>query len=387
MQLSGTTPTSQRNRPISFVFEYASGSPLKTVTLPVRPEDLNINRPHRTTVHQTLGRGVQGWSDNFGAGLPTVTISGHTGWRETSSGMDGMQAFMELDRFINTFFPGLKQVAIDGGVNPAMAKLILVDALDEIAWEVTPMVFSLRRNKSRPLLVQYNMNFQVINTQVDGGFEKYRPVSGSLSGGLGALGGVLGKIAGLLDKIKGAVTFLKNIAGKVMAFVNLAVGVLKMVQAVVSSVKGFITGVAGLVIGIAKGISLVGREIFRTFAAIASIPGTIKAAFAQVASAFHEAVCIFSNSLKPKKTYEAYTGVYGASNCSSTTGGSAPSPFADQNLFAVMNDNASAPVKQTTPAISSVDSILRSDGAQQPLQEEEIGRHLDNINAGTVIAA
>lgn len=385
--LGMSPPTSQKSdvRPITFVADYASGMATKSFTLPIRPEDLTVNRPMRQTFHQTLDKRTTGWVDEFGPGLPTVTIAGHTGWRPQSSGMDGIQSFDELSRFINEQYPALRQIAIDNGRDPAVAKLILVDLLDNFAWEVAPTQFVLRRSKSRPLLYQYNITLQVVSTQVDGGIAKYLPNTGNLPGGLGALSGVLGKLSGLIGTIKKAVGFLKSIAATVMKFVNTAMSILKAVQSVVASIKGFINGVAGLVIGVAKGISTVGREIFRTFAAIKSIPGDVKAAFSQMAAAFNEVVCIFSNSLKPKKTYEQFESIYGASNCSSTTGGRQPSPFSNQNVFAVINEKDASPVKLSGSAISSMNSLLASDPVRAPLPQAELGRHLDNISSGTVV--
>lgn len=385
--LGTSPPTSQKSdvRPITFVADYASGGVIRSFTLPIRPEDLSINRPMRSTVHQTLDKQTQGWVDEFGPGLPTITISGNTGWRAQSSGMDGLQAFEELSWFINERYPKVRQIAIDYGRDPAVAKLILVDVLDNFAWEVAPTQFVLRRSKSRPLLYQYNITLQVVSTQVDGGLAKYMPNTGNIPGGLGALGGVLGKISGLIGAVQKAVGVLKSIASTVMKFVNTAVSVLRAVQSVVASVKGFINGVAGLVIGMAKGISTVGREIFRTFAAIKSIPSAVKTAFTQMAAAFNEVVCIFSNSLKPKKTYEQFDGIYGASNCSSTTGGRMPSPFSNQNVFAVINTKDTSPVKMNGAAISSTNLLLASDPVRTPLPQAEIGRHLDNISSGTVV--
>lgn len=374
-------------RPITFVADYASGMATSSFTLPIRPEDLTVNRPMRLTVNQTLSKGTQGWVDDFGQGLPTITISGHTGWRPTTSGLDGVQAFDKLSRFINDQYPNLRQIAVNYGRDPGVAKLILVDLLDNFAWEVAPTQFVLRRSKSRPLLYQYNITLQVVNTQVDGGIEKYRPRTGSLSGGLGALAGFLGKITALVNMIKGALSFVKALASTVMKFIGTVISVIKAVQSVVSAVKGFITGTAAAVIGVAKSLSMVGREVFRTLSEIASIPATAKAAFSQMGAAFNEVVCIFSNSLKPKKTFEQYLGLYGASNCSSTTGGSPPSPFANQNVLALVSQKDPAPVVLSGSAIGSVKTILSADPVLSPLPANEIGRHLNTIASGTVVRA
>jgi hypothetical protein len=396
--LGTSAPTSQKSdvRPITFVADYASGMKTQTFTLPIRPEDLTVNRPMRTTVHQTLGisgtgstvgGNAQGWVDEFGAGLPTITISGHTGWRAMSSGRDGVGSFEELSRFINEQYPLWREVAKEFGRDPAVSKLILVDVLDNFAWEVAPTQFSLRRSKSRPLLMQYNISLQVVNTQVDGGLKKYLPNTGGLAGGLSALDGILGKISSLFAAVGGALATLRGLAATVMNFVKKVVSVLKAVQTLVASVKGFINGAAGVVIGIAKSLSMVAREVFRTFAAVASIPATVKAAFSQIASAFNEVVCIFSNSLKPKKTYQEFDGIYGASNCSSTTGGRAPSAYAGQNAFAAITEREADPVKMSGAALNSLNSVLSSDAVRAPLPNQEIGRHLDVITSGTMVSA
>ena len=161
MQFSGTTPpTSQRSglRPISFVLDNGGsiGSP---VILKVRPEDLTRNEPARATVNQTLGREVSGWVDHFGEGLPSVSISGHTGWRDVAgSGVDGARAFDQLNQLVAHDFPAAKQAAIDRGSDPADVKLLFVDMLDDFAWSVVPTTFTLRRNKSSPLLYRYNIS-------------------------------------------------------------------------------------------------------------------------------------------------------------------------------------------------------------------------------------
>jgi hypothetical protein len=141
------------------------GSP---VTLKVRPEDLTRTEPSRVSVHQTLGRVVNGWADNFGEGLPSVTIAGTTGWRTSAaSGEDGAQAFETLNRLVVHEYHEAKQAAIDSGMDPATVKLLFVDMLDGFTWNVAPMNFVLRRSKSRPLLFQYNIVLQAISTDID----------------------------------------------------------------------------------------------------------------------------------------------------------------------------------------------------------------------------
>lgn len=375
-------------RPISFVLD-DRGSLGEQVMLPVRPEDLTRNEPARATVYQTLGRGVQGWVDHFGEGMPSVTISGHTGWNfKPGLGLDGFESFEKLNDLVVHQYPAAKQAAIDSGSDPAGVKLLFVDLLDDFAWEVVPTQFVLRRSKSRPLLFQYNISMQAIRTSVDGGLEQFVPFFGTVPGGQVALDSAVSRISGMTENVQKAMfPDLRGIASQVMKYVNMAVGVLRKVQGVISDAKGFIDGAAGQVIGIAKGISMVGREVFRTMAAIIGLGASVKAAFSQMAAAFNEVVCIFSNALRPRAVYEEYTGLYGASNCSSTTGGRMPSAFSNSNVFAVINDRDPTPVKLSGSAITSIGAVTSSDPVLRPLPQAEIGRHLGNITSGTEVFA
>ena len=76
-------PKSQKagDRPISFVLAEYSKSDIQEYKFVIRPEELSRMDPSRVTVHQTLGGERLGWADDFGQGLPTINISGHTGWR------------------------------------------------------------------------------------------------------------------------------------------------------------------------------------------------------------------------------------------------------------------------------------------------------------------
>lgn len=373
-------------RPISFMLDNF-GSLSTPVTLPIRPEDLTRNEPQRAAVHQTLGRDVQGWVDNFGEGLPSVTINGHTGWGyKPGLGKDGFESFEALNKMVAHQYAADVQLAVDYGRDPRQVKLLFVDLLDNFAWQVIPMQFNLRRSKSSPLLFRYNIVMQAVSTSVDGGLSRFLPDLGSATAGMNSLDGVLGRILGMVTSLQASVfSYLRPIANTVLGYVNYAVTFLRKVQAVANARAEFITGAAGMVIGVGKSIAQVGREIFRTFAAISGISVAAKAAFSRAAAAFNEVVCIFSNSLRPGTTYEDYTGLYGASNCSSTTGGRMPSAFTDTNVFAVINPQSQAPVSLSGAAISSFNSISKADSALAPLPQAEIGRHLNNIMSGMVV--
>lgn len=379
-------------RPIAFVLQ--SGQQFSSpVTLKIRPEDLTRPETSRATVTQTLGRVQQGWVDSFGEGLPSCRISGHTGWRaSTASGEDGAAAFETLNWLVTKGYHQGKQEAIDNGSDPAQVKLLFIDMLDNFCWSVNPAIFELKRNKSRPLLFQYNIFLQAISTDVENQFI-VMPFRGTVAGGLSALGGVLGKLGGLLGSIKGwiaqAVAFkdalLAPIAATIKKFTDIAHSVFSAVQDVVADVKNGISSTANSFISMASDIASVGVGIYRTISSIASIPGHLKSALGSVAGAFNEVVCIFANSLRQRKTYDNYDDLFGASNCSSTTGGHAPSLYASSNAFSLMQEERS-PLSMTSGALSSISALNQMDPVLVPMPLPEMQRHIEQINDGVQIS-
>ena len=388
--LAKTAPTDQRVgvRPISFVLD-ASGAIGSPVTLPIRPEDLSRTEPSRATVHQTLGRTTEGWVDHFGEGLPSVTISGHTGWRHSSGvGMDGVQSFEALNQLVQKALPAAKQAAIDTGLDPAGVKLLFVDLLDNFAWSVVPTQFVLRRSRSRPLLVQYNISMQAVATNIEIP-SVVLPNFGTIPGGLGGLVGAISWLDGILGNIEGWVSratsyaggLISPIAATVKRFVVASNSVFARVNTTIRNTKNAVTGVANQLIGIASDVAKVGLNVFRTLGNIANLPAELRANLGRVASAYNEVMCIFSNALRPRKTYEDYTGLYGASNCSSTTGGRPDSPYANMNAFQLIQPEKDV-ASMNSEAIGSLSSLSRMDPVLSPAPLPEIDRNLTNIISG-----
>lgn len=393
---STTAPTDQRAgvRPIAFALDNGKGlgSP---IALKIRPEDLTRTEPSRIAVHQTLGHGkITGWVDNFGLGMPSVNIVGHTGWRVGAySGEDGVQAFEKLNKIVLPDYHAAKQAAIDSGSDPSRVKLLFIDMLDGFTWSVAPMSFVLRRSKSRPLLMQYNIALQAVDTAIDNPF-KVIPFFGSISGGLASLSGVIGLLnswAGSIDGwVKTAVStvdsLLAPISKTVSAFSVTSSQIFQAVHSAVSSVNGGITATANSLIKIASDAANVGLNVFRTLSSLATIPQNIKYALSRVAAAYNEVVCIFKNSLRPRKVYQDFDGLFGASNCSSTTGGRLPSAYSNSNVFSLLQP-VSGPVSVSSAAQSSMNTLGRGDVVLAPLAVSEIGRNLETIVSGVTVAA
>jgi hypothetical protein len=98
----------------------------------------------------------------LGVGLPTISLSGHTGWG-AGTRPDGFQEFQDL---YETVFAGWHDARQErsNGTNPDDIKLIFADELDDFTWAVAPQSFVLKRNKSRPLLSTYQISMIKLET-------------------------------------------------------------------------------------------------------------------------------------------------------------------------------------------------------------------------------
>lgn len=389
--MATTPPTDQRYRPISFALE-DMGAIASSVTLRLRPEDLTRTEPSRMAVHQTMGKDASGWVDDFGPGLPTINISGHTGWRSFQN-MDGAASFESLHELVQVTYPRARQGLVDAGIDPGKCKLIFADMLDGFIYPVHPVQFVLRRSKSRPLLFQYQIQLQAIGLAIDNP-ARFLPTLGGRTAGLNALGGAIAALAGLEKSVAGWVSSavsvvngaLAPVGATVSGFVKLTTGVFGSVQAIIGTTQGGFDAVTNNVIGIARDLAKVGQNVMGTIAAITGLPAHIKAGLTQVSRAFNEVVCIFSNSLRPTKTYEQFDGLYGASNCSSTTYGRAFSAYTDQNIFPLVMPAKTGPVSVAPDAYSAIGRINGTDPVLAPMGVREIGASLRTINSGVVLA-
>ncbi len=387
----GPAPTDQRAgiRPISFVLQDAASELTRFVTLNIRPEDLTRTDPARVAVHQTLGRNATGWVDNFGEGLPTINISGNTGWRNAQgTGMDGAEAFDALNQLITREYHEAKQTAIDTGMDPAAVRLIFVDVLDDFAFPVVPTTFVLRRSKSRPLLFQYTIALQALSKDVET-IEVLTPDFGNPANGVIALNMTIAELEGYEEHVKGWLDValegvdgvIGGVSDSIAGFVTTTNGVLGTVLEVMRDTRNLSTGIGNRLIGIASGLASVGLNIFRVVNSISGIGDDIKSKIGQVAAAYNEALCILSNSLRPRKVYEQYTGLYGASNCSSTTGGKPASPYANLNVFSLMAPEKNL-INLSGAALSGINTLGQMDPVLAPLPMNEIGRMTSMITGG-----
>lgn len=123
-------------------------------TLTNNPEDMQQEEPARVSVTQTLGGA---FVTDFGQGLPTVTLSGTTGYRRktTAEGRE-TDGFQEFQRLRNRIYRGFIET------NDPKLSLYWYNWEDDEYYQIQPTSFRLMRNKSEPLLYRYEFRFTCI---------------------------------------------------------------------------------------------------------------------------------------------------------------------------------------------------------------------------------
>jgi len=258
-------PISQKagDRPITFGLVDASvpSSQIITLDMVIRPEELTRTDVSRATVQQTLGGG---WVDDFGPGLATINISGTTGWRmnaaaQGNAAIDGVDQFAKLKTQTFTGWHKRRNDAVKAGKDPKLVTLFFVDTLDSTMDSVAPMNFTLRRSKSRPLLMQFNISMLVLSGTI------YTTASQSVAAS-NPLASLLASINNIVNGIKNVINVVNGIVGQVTAYMQTATSLFQSVSNLINSAQA----IPQSVLGAAKAMAQAGTTMFST---IAAIPG------------------------------------------------------------------------------------------------------------------
>jgi hypothetical protein len=105
-------------------------------------------------------------------------------------------------------------------------------------------------------------------------------------------------------------------------------------------------------------------------------------AVAQLAAAFENAFCVMTNAFLDLLQFPDYTDLYGASVCSSTSGGSPLSPLRGQNAWELIVPAPVSPVSVTAEAQSSIALFRNMDPALVPIPLSQMARQLSLIGSG-----
>lgn len=382
-----TAPSSQKagDRPISFVLMDKNTGVQTIVPLYIRPEDMTMTSPSRNVVHQTLGGA---WLDSFGEGVANITISGHTGWHRDSmsypGGGDSLDGVERMKLLRSTVFDRWHQgraSAVANGVDPGNVRLIFADGLNDLSHEVAPGPFTLKRNKSRPLLAMYQIPLTVIGKS-DASISIVTEKSGVL--GLDSLVQSINKITAFEKAIRGTLgAWLGPIQQSLSALSALTGAVLQAVRAAITAGAE----ISAPLLEVAATLTSIGMNIYSTVAAIAGAPAKLMASVMQVSSAFSNAFCLLRNVFRAKGQLLDYSSLYGASNCSSTSGGRPVSPYAFSNPFEAIYSTGKAPVAVSGSAQAAVRAINSSDPVLSPLATPGMIDAIASITAGVSVEA
>jgi hypothetical protein len=384
MSLFSTPPSSQKasDTPISFsLFDFNVSSNPTEVVLYVRPEELTRTDPSRTTVQQTLGGA---WGDEFGPGVPTVNISGNTGWMTDSAAKDGIQRLIDLKSLVYDQWHAKRLAAYKNGGYPDLVVLMFTDVLDQFTSSVIPGQFVLRRSRTRPLLAQYQIPLTVTSDAL-GAYST--PPASILAGSAQALG-----LTSLLDSINSITSFMNGISSWISTNILAPV---KAFVAIVSKVCTAVMGAVNSVLGIGKALMSVATtlvqcatKVFQTIAAVVNLPGQIMGQIMGIASAFTNIGCLLKNALTGQNIYQDYTPLFGASNCSSTAGGSPISAYSNSNAFesvVPMTSAAPGPVAITAPAQVSLAALAHMDPVLAPYTPAQLAAMVTAANNGMTV--
>lgn len=391
MQLPAPQSQKAGERPISFVLDDGGAAPVRSVSLAIRPEDLTRADSSRMSVQQTLGGA---WADNFGPGLASITISGHTGWSRrlvANDQRDGMERFAELYETVFKQWHTLRNDAVLRGENPDKVRLIFADALDKMAAVVALNGFTLKRSKSRPLLCQYQISMTVLTEDLGVGL--------SALPGFGTAAGVLDKKAREslgLDSLTDSIASLTNLLGAVQEFVDRALvdparEFLKQTVRLYEHVRTAIRTadeIAGSLIGVARMTAAAGMNIFRTIGAITSLPDQARARLMNVASEYGNIFCVLRNALSLQQYVPDYNPLFGSSHCSSTSGGRPVSPLSGVNPFYLYSpSNRTLPVSIASAAQAGLQTMAEADVVLSPMSGTALAGVMSQIIGGLSVTA
>jgi hypothetical protein len=326
-------PASQKDRPISFLL-FDGDTFIDGRDLIIRPEELSRTEPVRASVTQTLGGN---WVDDFGAGLSTITISGHTGWRG-SVAEDGADQFFQLRKLIVERRQELRNERAKTG-NPDDIQLVFADQLNRQSLYVQPTTFQLRRHKTRPLLSQYNINMTVLGDMCLAGVATsqdfivqaiHNPTRHEQA--LASLAEVQRKnMESRAELAKSGLS--ASMVKSSQALLDKSDALLKKVQQYGKQAKGVIDSTLGPLFTTSAMLFEASRNAFQIMAMAGDVAQYGKNVLQRIASNFNDALCNLKNGFRRLFTMPDWSDLFGASTCSSTGGGRPTSPWAVENPF------------------------------------------------------
>jgi hypothetical protein len=319
-------PPSQTYRQIGFSLQGAPGGPVE-FNFGLRPEELTVTEPSRLTVQQTLGGA---WADSFDVGVSTITLSGTNGWR---GGLlsSGEELFRQLQTTCFTGWHQARADAIAQGQDPDDIELYFTDSLDDIAVVVAPESFQLRRSKTSPLLMRYQIKLLVLGG-ADGPISEVDEIIEALSDPLRWIAARL-NLTQVLAQINRAVGLARAVFGAaaqaITQFVNVGVQLFASIADIAAQLQGqFVGAILGIGITYARAAS----TAFAVLADDDTLSDSERLPLSSLSGSFNDAACSMISGFDQINVFPDYSAMRGASACSSTGGGDPNSIFSVQDV-------------------------------------------------------
>lgn len=350
MALTDDSSQKASDRPISFLMQRGNEVIVPTFNLIIRPEELTRSEPSRINVQQTLGGA---FADSFDRGLSQIVLSGHTGWRGGNriglNSADGRNLFFDLRENIYIKWHEQRALAIKNGTDPNAIELFFADTLDDISVILAPMSFNLRRSRSRPLLMMYQITLLVLrdaNVSPSPAPDTLLAVDQPRLDRLALSAQSVSALQSSIDSLKSISADIqaayKTAAAPIVALCNQGAELLQVAHDQVDAIQETVTMP---ILEVAGDVQLASHNITQTVMDGLGGSEQAKLTLKEAASTFREAACNLANLSANLSSYLNFDSLQGASNCSSTTGGSPPSPYKDVNVFTLIT----VPPQPSTP--------------------------------------
>lgn len=380
-----TPPPDQRFRQVGFLL---TGGPEGDVqfTFGLRPEELTVTEPSRLNVQQTLGGA---WADVFDRGIATINISGHNGWRGGPF-LAGEDAFADLRTTVFQGWHDARAAAVASGGDPDAVQLLFTDDLDRISAIVAPRSFTLRRSKSSPLLMRYQIQLLVLGDVEEPEIEG-DPIVAALSNPMrwvSAINGLRDTILLIQRYELLALGTFGAFADPIRDFIGVGVDLIGSIIDTAVLAAGVFTAPMTAILTVGIEVCQAAAAGFQVLADDISLPAQQIAYLMSLGAAFYGAACAIANGFNLTWVFPSWESIRGAGNCSSTGGGDPPSVFQQQNVnpFYYLAPITEGPVFITPDAEQAV-GALRADPLLLQGQQAAVSDLMRRAGAGISVAA
>lgn len=377
-------PPNQSQRSIGFFLLGTVGGD-QSFEFGLRPEEVSYQEPSRLQVNQTLGGA---WADSFGRGVGSISLGGTTGWRG-SLYQSGEELHAGLRSTVFAGWHEARETATADGSDPNDVELWYVDSLNAISALVAPRSFTLRRSKSSPLLMRYQIQLLVLQ-DADEAQTAFDAITASFTDPLRWLLAVTG-LGNVIDQIHRYIGAVRAVFGQVYNIVQAFVGVgLALLGAVVEAADltvGLFGEVEDLILGTALSFCYAAANAFSIIADDVARLASDVVAIQSIGNAFLDAACAMANAFDLIGLIPNYRALRGASGCSSTGGGDPASVFTvqDVNPFGYLVPTAEPPVTVSEQAQIALLS-LQDDPLLMVGQQDRVYALMDTAAQGITVA-